>query len=138
MTPKFGFKKGNTPWNKGKVVDRDKYPKMGAFGKRSKKQRETISRGHFGQRAWNKGEKRPEFRGENNPAWKGDKVGYRALHHWVNRRLGKPMCCDSCGCTSLKRYHWANKSGKYKREITDWIRLCPKCHGQYDKERRSK
>jgi hypothetical protein len=73
-------------------------------------------------------------RGSKNHNWKGNSVGYRCLHLWVERRLGKPKCCDECGELGLKRYHWANKSGKYKREITDWLRLCPKCHKKYDRE----
>ena len=88
------------------------------------------------QIGWNKGKKFPQTSGENNHNWKGDKVGYRVLHKWVERRLGKPQCCDKCGDIKKHRYHWANKSGKYLRIITDWKRLCPKCHGKYDKERR--
>ena len=34
------------------------------------------------------------------------------------------------------RYHWANVSGKYLRDISDWIQLCVKCHKQFDIERR--
>jgi hypothetical protein len=74
----------------------------------------------------------PVFYGENHPAWKGDKVTYRNLHSWIERQLGKPSECKGCGITSLKRYHWANISREYKRDISDWIRLCPKCHKQYD------
>lgn len=73
------------------------------------------------------------LKGEERYNWKGDKVGYRGLHQWVNRRLGKPMCCDMCGDLKKSRYHWANKSHEYKRDITDWIRLCAKCHKEYDK-----
>jgi len=24
--------------------------------------------------------------------------------------------------------HWHNISGEYKRDVSDWIRLCAKCH----------
>jgi hypothetical protein len=98
----------------------------------------------IGKPSWNKGlktglkpwlgKKRPNISGEKCYAWKGDDVGYRALHNWVEKRLGKPMCCDFCNVINLKRYHWANKSKKYKREITDWIRLCPRCHAKYDRK----
>jgi len=27
---------------------------------------------------------------------------------------------------------WANKDHKYKRDISDWMRLCAKCHTHYD------
>ena len=29
---------------------------------------------------------------------------------------------------------WANRSGRYLRELTDWVRLCAKCHKAYDRE----
>jgi len=66
--------------------------------------------------------------------WKGDKVGYRALHHWVERWLGKPTKCEYCGKDGLtgRQIHWANISGNYLRKLTDWIRLCSLCHGKYD------
>ena len=69
-----------------------------------------------------------ETRGELSPRWKGNKVGYNALHTWINSRLGKPKICSNCGTTKAKQYHWANISNKYKREFTDWKRLCTSCH----------
>jgi len=76
--------------------------------------------------------------GREHHRWKGDKVGYFALHHWVIRNLGRAKQCELCGRESqLNNYgrnniHWANKSHTYKREITDWISLCVKCHKHYD------
>ena len=67
MATKGVFKKGHVPWNKGLKVDRKKYPKMGAFGKRTKEQRKRISEGHIGQISWNKGKKVPQVSGANNP-----------------------------------------------------------------------
>ena len=54
--------------------------------------------------------------------------GYRSLHLWVERRLGKRQECWECGTTEDRRYHWANISGEYKRETSDWRRLCVPCH----------
>lgn len=72
--------------------------------------------------------------GSDHFAWKGDEVGYSALHHWVESRLGKPNTCVHCyGSKDSKRFEWANVSGSYKRELTDWIRLCSKCHHAYDR-----
>ena len=73
-------------------------------------------------------------RGEKSILWKGDDVGYRALHRWVENKLGKPTTCEECNATNLSGHniHWANKSGEYKREVSDWIRLCPLCHKKYD------
>jgi hypothetical protein len=74
----------------------------------------------------------PVLFGEKHPQWKGDGVSYRNLHSWVERKLGKPQRCTSCGKTSEKKYDWANISRKYKRDTSDWVRLCRKCHKAYD------
>lgn len=70
----------------------------------------------------------PKLTGEANPIWKGDSVGYSALHAWVRRKLGTPNLCGRCNTTTAKRYEWANISGEYKRDLSDWIRLCTSCH----------
>lgn len=83
---------------------------------------------------WNTGKKWPELTGLNHPKWKGKEVQYRALHSWVERMIGKPNNCSHCGKIGYGRQmHWANKSHEYKRDLSDWLRLCPKCHKNYDK-----
>jgi hypothetical protein len=69
---------------------------------------------------------------EQHHNWKGENVSYKGLHTWISNNYGKPMKCEDCGITGLNRYHWANKSGEYKREREDWMRLCPTCHYDYD------
>src|SRR3990167_1845893 len=64
----------------------------------------------------------PATKGKPSP-FKKDNPGYDALHEWVERWAGKPRKCDNCGTTEAKRFDWANKSGKYLRDLTDWIRL---------------
>lgn len=73
---------------------------------------------------------------EKNNSWKGDKVGYSALHAWVYKKLGKPDTCENCLKTNLfgMSIHWANISHEYKRDVNDWIRLCVKCHHDYDRK----
>src|SRR3990167_5589544 len=73
------------------------------------------------------------WEGRNNLNWKGNDVGYGALHHWVYRKLGHPKKCEDCETTIAKRYEWANISKKYKRDISDWKRFCSKCHRAFDK-----
>lgn len=73
-----------------------------------------------------------------SPNWKGDRVGRPALHNWVQKHLGKPIKCDHCKTIKAKQYDWANKSQKYKRQLSDWIRLCRSCHAKYDYKTRSK
>lgn len=71
-------------------------------------------------------------RGEKSNNWKGDSVGYGGLHDWIKKSLGEPSNCEECGDNEQKRYEWANISGEYKRDFSDWIRLCVKCHRKKD------
>lgn len=57
---------------------------------------------------------------------------YRALHYWVESKLGKPMWCWKCLRHDTALYQWANKSGRYEKNIFDWVRMCRKCHFKYD------
>lgn len=70
--------------------------------------------------------------GEKNINWKGDNVGYHAIHDWMYRHYGAPAKCEHCGSTKKSRYEWANLSGTYKRVRSDWARLCVACHIKYD------
>ena len=69
-------------------------------------------------------------KGAEHSHWKGDKVGYRGLHYWLHREKGKPQGCK-CGRTGC-RFQWANKDGKYRRNINDYISMCPSCHKKHD------
>ena len=66
--------------------------------------------------------------------WKWQDVWYYALHSWVARKLWRPCECSHCWLTNLRWYkiHWANLSHNYLRDLTDWKRLCAKCHWAYD------
>ena len=89
--------------------------------------------GMYGKVPWNKGKHCFQLSNENHGEWKGDNVGYYALHIWIKRKLGKPIECFMCGCSSkIRRLHWANVDHKYKRYLNDWITFCYKCHYQYD------
>lgn len=68
--------------------------------------------------------------GENNPAYKGDSVGYFALHDWVRRRIKKPKLCVACKQREARDL--ANISGTYQRDLSDWEYLCRKCHMDKD------
>ena len=41
--------------------------------------------------------------------------------------------CNSC--EKIFKTHWANYSGNYKRDITDFLELCPTCHSAFDRNR---
>lgn len=57
-------------------------------------------------------------------------VSYRAIHKWIERTLGRPKKCLHCGTT--EKLNWANVSGEYKRDLTDWMELCSSCHRKHD------
>lgn len=52
---------------------------------------------------------------------------YSAVHKWITYHYGAPAFCENCDIPA-KRYHWANLSGEYLRDISDWARLCVRCH----------
>lgn len=95
------------------------------------KMREAAKR-RIIERPWtipsSKGIKRP---GWHPPNYKGDKVSYSGLHHWLKYHLGKPSKCENCGLTK-SRYEWANVSGEYLRDLDDWVSLCVICHRLVD------
>lgn len=99
--------------------------------------RQNISKAKMGHIPWNKG-----ITGYLHTKFKVS-VSYSGIHKWIVLRLGKAKKCESCGVENIKAadgrnaIHWANKSRKYKRELTDWIALCSTCHGKYDKGYRS-
>jgi hypothetical protein len=63
--------------------------------------------------------------------FKGDDVGYHALHTWIRRKYGLPLKCEHCGGNS--HMEWANRSHEYTRNRDDWIALCKRCHIKYDR-----
>ena len=79
------------------------------------------------------GKKKPFITGTNNKLWKGETVGYLALHEWVNKWKKKPKGCEFCG--KNVRLDAANIDHKYRRCLDDYIYLCRKCHSQYDKRK---
>lgn len=87
-----------------------------------------------GHNPWNKGKTSEHddriLINEKHGNWKGDKVGYYALHTWVSRKLGTPRVCENCGTEDAKQYEWHNINALYKRVLGDWQRLCRSCHAQ--------
>lgn len=112
------FKKGNPGYWLGKKRDPEVIRKM-------LEARKLLA-------PWNKGKKSPYMVGDKNPLWKGDDVGYGGLHKWIYRKLGQPNYCAHCQTITAKRYEWANISHEYKRDLSDWIRLCTSCHKKFD------
>jgi len=69
---------------------------------------------------------------ELNPAWKGSNATYGAIHMWIYKNYGKAFCCEDDNTHKSKRFEWANLSGKYKRDRSDWKMLCTICHSKLD------
>lgn len=124
----MAFKKGYTPWNKGSHIYTGGGPKKGY--KHPEAVKKKISLAHIGKIGWNRDKVLSNRQNEGSPKWKGDKVGYSALHKWVKHYLGKATICSQC--ISTINIEWANISHEYKRDLTDWMQLCHKCHGKYD------
>lgn len=115
------FKRGEEPWNRGKTGYKITYvPREVSQASIDALVKAAKSRA-----------KAPE---QEHPSWRGERVGYQALHQWVAKHLGKPAKCWNPECTNESRtYDWANRSGEYKRDLSDWVRLCRVCHTRYDK-----
>ena len=67
---------------------------------------------------------------ERNGMWKGDKVGYMALHDWIRDHKPKPQFCEEC--IVKPPFDIANISGEYHRDIQDFRWLCRSCHMKQD------
>lgn len=79
--------------------------------------------------------------GEHHFNWKGDSAKYFAIHNWIREKLDRSNC-EHCGISGYryKNGMWsiecANISGRYERQVKDWIVLCRKCHRKYDISKR--
>lgn len=109
------------------------------IGKSNEKQKDALARGREYRHTliinptWLHNKKvRDKLRGEKNAMWKGEAASYQAKHNWIKRYFGRPSSCEFCLQADCKRFDWANISGEYKRERSDWYRLCAKCHKRFD------
>lgn len=141
------FKKGFTPWNKGK-----KRPPF------SKEWKEKMRLSHIGKSSGMLGKKhKPEtilkmskwrpnkkqlkkmtHKNENHPRWKGNQAGRAAIHIWLRSHYKKKGKCDFCN-KKFERTQFAKKTeANYTRKREDYYELCPKCHAKYDDHLRKK
>lgn len=111
------FKKGEVPWNKGVKMDEAVRQKMSE----QRKGKHYSPRTEFtvGQTS-----------GDKNSKWKGDNVGYYALHCYMKRNFEWPDSCEFCG--SHRNLELANTEYEYNRDPDNWKILCHRCHFRYD------
>ena len=57
---------------------------------------------------------------------------YSALHSWLRTNFGSATTCENCGNPNGYKCEWANISGEYKRERSDFKQLCQSCHKKQD------
>jgi hypothetical protein len=128
------FKRGHVPWSAGMKGLRLSLATEFKPGQRPSPETEFQP----GARPWNAGTVGVMPTGGDHHAFKGDDVGYGALHLWVLYHRGAPGRCEHCGvpertCDGKRRIEWANRSRQYQRDLDDWIALCSSCHHEYDK-----
>ena len=127
QAPPTAFQVGSVPWNKG--INTGIKPWLGKkvnILRCENCQAFVGNQSHVCKEIWNKGIIWEEMKGDNHPQWKADNVGYFALHGWIQRTLGKASKCVNGHKARI--YHWANISGEYKRDLSDWHELCPSCN----------
>lgn len=63
---------------------------------------------------------------------------YHKAHYHIAKNYGKPTTCEKCGLhdKNTRRFHWANLSGEYNLDRSDWLRLCASCHKLMDNNRK--
>jgi len=156
--------RGTSPWNKGLSIDRIKYPTMGHFEKHTNAAkermaaalnnwRESLPPGELSKvmaenqkKAIKVGLARGSYKNngvgskEDNPAWKGNKASYNAIHRWIQKNWEKTGTCQECKKETepfgKRKYgtEWHCKDREYDREVRDtWVEVCPKCHRKLDK-----
>lgn len=89
-----------------------------------------------GHTPWNKGSSQEKTADEKHPNWKGDSVGYRGLHYWIERKLGKASGCVFEDSSCKGRFEWACIGDEYSRDLLDWRSMCCSHHRRFDNKRR--
>lgn len=76
---------------------------------------------------------------EKSHRWKGMNANYSSKHMWIHNNIGSANKCENINCLKTSRtYQWANISGKYLREFSDYKQLCVSCHKKMDLRKNNK
>jgi len=146
------FETGHIPWNKGihlsaEAKQRLREVNLGKHHSEESKQKCRLANlgkklsidtkkkmSEYSKRRFEDKRNHPMYgrRGEKHPQWKGDEVGYGALHTWVRKYKPKPELCEMCN--NLPPRDLSNITGEYLRDIDDFQYLCRECHVIYDNQ----
>ena len=107
---------------RNKISKANKGKRLGA--KHTEKTKKKISISHLGN-TWGFQKGHKLGLGNKSNSWKGDNVGYAALHDWVKKLFPKTKFCNACKI--VPPFDLANK-GTYSRNIENWEWLCRRCH----------
>jgi hypothetical protein len=80
-----------------------------------------------------KGIARPKVWSENSPNWKGNMAKYKAIHMWVSRHRGKASN-KKCAYCDRQASEWSNIDHLYRRDFSDYVPSCKRCHIKHDKK----
>lgn len=75
--------------------------------------------------------------GEQTTQWKGDRVGYRALHNRLVETRGRASeyPCADCG-DPAKDWSHDGGAGAFSTNLDDYSPRCRRCHLAYDDRQR--
>lgn len=87
------------------------------------------------------GRKHPTVKKQQQIEWERNfnethAYSYRSLHEWVTRNKKRKGYCSLCG--KQGKTQWANISGEYQWDLSDFEECCPSCHQLQDKRRNMK
>lgn len=73
--------------------------------------------------------------GDKAAHWKGDGITYGGIHSFMAKNYGKASKCENKDCPKKSTtYQWANLSGEYKHDRSDWAEMCASCHQLMDRK----
>ncbi len=110
--------KGNVPWNKGSGRKETKCPGCGT---------EISVLESQGTKYCSRECAYASMRLPDNMV-----TNYSTVHSRIKKQYGTPSRCENCGDTTSPKFEWANISGEYRLDRSDWARLCCQCHRRYD------
>lgn len=114
-------------WNRPDYQEKMSGKNSSRFGKHhTEETKQKIRDGNIGKHVGNK-----------HPNWKGDNVGYSAIHARVRNRKIKPENCEICGLPefyeNLGRIELSNiRNHQYTDDPNDYQYVHQSCHKKYD------